>query len=365
MKSISCRLLPKKIMDTKEEKNCSDGTKGVLISGVPAKQVKVDEIQYFIDMKIEGMILGVLWIMMIGWQLDKSYTNCYGNRIRKTLYNEFSKEPTFSPALFEPYFQNYESWRDQALTLAQKCMQQDDVLIFTLDFKRYYYSVDVSEEFMKEILTGVKGKSDYNEEYLSRINDFVYCVIKRYSQIYKEHSGEEWIRRILPIGFLPSGVLANECLKKFDTAILDGWNPLYYGRYVDDILLVEKVEEGSRIAQKAQDGKLEFYEAFEYYTVNNSRWTGKENRNARAVFKKEEDECGTYCILPEFTKPLGSATKIQLQASKIKLFYFQRGQSDALITCFKNSIEKTNRNFAGCRKMTLCFRRTIIRRFLN
>ena len=70
LESISCRLLPKKIMDTKEEKNCSDGTKGVLISGVPAKQVKVDEIQYFIDMKIEGMILGVLWIMMIGWQLD-------------------------------------------------------------------------------------------------------------------------------------------------------------------------------------------------------------------------------------------------------------------------------------------------------
>ena len=68
----------------------------------------------------------------------------------------------------------------------------------------------------------------------------MYCVIKRYSQIYKEHSGEEWIRRILPIGFLPSGVLANECLKKFDTAILDGWNPLYYGRYVDDILLVER-----------------------------------------------------------------------------------------------------------------------------
>ena len=104
LKSISCRLLPKKIKDTKGKKNCSDGIKGVLISGVPAKQVKVDEIQYFIDMKIEGMILGVLWIMMIGWQLDKSYTNCYGNRIRKTLYNEFSKEPTFSPALFEPYF---------------------------------------------------------------------------------------------------------------------------------------------------------------------------------------------------------------------------------------------------------------------
>ena len=69
--------------------------------------------------------------------------------------------------------------------------------------------------------------------------------------------------------------------------ILDGWNPLYYGRYVDDILLVEKVEKGSRIAQKAQDGKLEFYEAFEYYTVNNSRWTGKET-GMRGLFSKKK-----------------------------------------------------------------------------
>ena len=343
LKSISCRVLPKKIRNTKKERQAE--TDGILISGVPAKQIRLGEAQYFIDMDLEGMILGVLWIMMIGWQLDKAYTNCYGNRIRKTLYNEFSKEPTFSPALFEPYFQNYESWRDQALTLAQKCMQQDDVLILTLDFKRYYYSVDVSEEFMKEVLAGVKGSSDYSEKYLSRINDFVYCVIKCYSEIYREHSGEKEIRNILPIGFLPSGVLANECLKKFDTAILDGWNPLYYGRYVDDILIVEKVEKGSRIAQKAQNGELGFREAFEYYTVNNARWTGEAKRNARAVFKKEVGDCGTYSVLPEFTKPLGRATKIRLQAGKIKLFYFQRGQSDALITCFKNSIEKNKSEF--------------------
>ena len=343
LKSISCRILPKKIRNTKKERQAE--TDGILISGVPAKQIRLGEAQYFIDMDLEGMILGVLWIMMIGWQLDKAYTNCYGNRIRKTLYNEFSKEPTFSPALFEPYFQNYESWRDQALTLAQRCMQQDDVLILTLDFKRYYYSVDVSEKFMKEVLAGVKGSSDYSEKYLSRINDFVYCVIKRYSEVYREYSGEKEMRNILPIGFLPSGVLANECLKKFDTAILDGWNPLYYGRYVDDILIVEKVEKGSRIAQKAQNGELGFREAFEYYTVNNARWTGEAKQNARAVFKKEEGDCGTYSVLPEFTKPLGRATKIRLQAGKIKLFYFQRGQSDALITCFKNSIEKNKSEF--------------------
>ena len=48
---------------------------------------------------------------------------------------------------------------------------------------------------------------------------------------------------------MPSNVLANECLHKFDNAILDGWNPIYYGRYVDDILIVEKVEKGSAIEE--------------------------------------------------------------------------------------------------------------------
>ena len=109
------------------------------------------------------------------------------------------------------------------------------------------------------------------------------------------------------------------------------------------------MEKGSRIAQKAQNGELGFREAFEYYTVNNARWTGEAKRNARAVFKKEEGDCGTYSVLPEFTKPLGRATKIRLQAGKIKLFYFQRGQSDALITCFKNSIEKNKSEFLELR----------------
>jgi len=42
-------------------------------------------------------------------------------------------------------------------------------------------------------------------------------------------------------------VIANWCLKPFDDALTNGWNPLYYGRYVDDILIVEKVEKNSAV----------------------------------------------------------------------------------------------------------------------
>lgn len=46
------------------------------------------------------------------------------------------------------------------------------------------------------------------------------------------------------------GGFSKRVSEKFDTAILDGWNPLYYGRYVDDILLVEKVEEEAESLKK-------------------------------------------------------------------------------------------------------------------
>lgn len=47
---------------------------------------------------------------------------------------------------------------------------------------------------------------------------------------------------ILPIGFLPSNILSNWRLNQFDRQIIDRWNPVYYGRYVDDIIIVDKVE---------------------------------------------------------------------------------------------------------------------------
>ena len=107
-------------------------------------------------MPVEGHILGVVWIMLIGWQLDKEYTNCYGNRIREKLYNELSGNVTFSPYLFEPYYQKYESWRDKALDIAQEHLKRDNVLITTLDFTRFYYSVDISHEFMESLLEKVQ-----------------------------------------------------------------------------------------------------------------------------------------------------------------------------------------------------------------
>ena len=240
LESISFFAYPKNFIDDKK-----DIIRNYILDGVNIKDV-----QYFIDMDIRGHILGVLWLMLIGYRVDKDiYEHSYGNRIRKKLYNEFSGEITYSPYLFEPYFQQYEGWRDNALDEALKHLHKgQDVVVLTMDFKRFYYSVDITKELMDELYDNVINIEDSTKE-LRDLNNFIYEVIVKYSKLIKEYDS----RRILPIGFLPSNVLANYALRNFDKAILDGWNPVYFGRYVDDVIIVDKIEKNSALFAKSQD----------------------------------------------------------------------------------------------------------------
>ena len=135
LNQINVRLLPKKVEKSSEEDTASK----VITNFVSKHAIEVEEIQYFIDTPVEAHILGILWVFLVGWKLDQELQNCYGNRIRKKLYKNSSLTPTYSPYLFEPYFENYESWRDTALEKAQEYLKQgDDVLIMSLDFKRFF-----------------------------------------------------------------------------------------------------------------------------------------------------------------------------------------------------------------------------------
>lgn len=342
--SIRCMILPKSI---KENDQCS----AVISNFNSNKSIEIEKHQAFIDMNVEGHLVGILWLFLIGWKLDEELHCCYGNRIRSKLRNEFSDEITFSPYLFEPYFEKYESWRDTALQLAETQLREnEDVLILTLDFERFYYSVDISEKLMNDILIHACTGSDINHDtLLLRINRLIFEIIAEYSkQYYKLFPNEEY-RNILPIGFLPSNVIANWCLKPFDDALTNGWNPLYYGRYVDDILIVEKVEKNSAVYKKASDSNITVDDIISYYLVKESRWQGFESTSkGKALFRRKKipkDESFEYSVLPDINKSLGERTNIKVQDSKAKIFYFKSGQSDALISCFRDNINKNKSEF--------------------
>lgn len=322
-----------------------------LIKNYSSKTLVIEENQFFIDMDIRGHILGVLWLMIIGYKVDKDiYVHSYGNRIRKNLINEFSDEPTYSPYLFEPYFQQYESWRDTAMNEAvQHLHDNQDVIVLTLDFKRFYYSVDITKTLFENIFIEVYNKSEQSDE-IKDLHQFVYMVIEKYSECCEESGG----RNILPIGFLPSNVLANYALRNFDKAILDGWNPIYFGRYVDDVIIVEKVEKTSELYMKSQNNELTAKDVIELYLLKCSSWNGLSSIGCSsdkkyALLKEEEslEKTGesNYILNKQYNPSVNDDSRIVVKDEKMKVFYFKAGESDALITCFRENISKNKSEF--------------------
>ena len=355
LESIKVISLPKKLKPEKQT---------IIINSV-SDYLDIEELQHFIDMDVRGHIFGVIWLLMIGWRLDEQiYEHSYGNRIRKNLINEMADGATYSPYLFEPYFQQYESWRDTALSYADKCLERNqDVVIITMDFRRFYYSVDLTEAAFENILE-ITGRNIEDSPLYERINKFIFEVITAYAGEFNPTDNDG--RNILPIGFLPSNILANWCLNNFDKAIIDGWNPLYYGRYVDDILIIDKVEKDSEIFRKANRQELSRSEIIRFFLEQCSRWKGfipkcenttgfslliedtKLTKKAILEAKKKKEsteDIHVYVINPIYNITINDKSNVIIHNDKVKIFYFKHGESDALLNCFRNNISKNKSEF--------------------
>jgi len=336
LSSISVMPFPKKM-------KCADPSDDTVISvGNPKEKPIISELQYFIDMDVRGHILGILWILAFGKQLDEvCFENARGNRLRTKLIWDDDDNVLDSPALFEPYFAQYSLWRDDGLTCAEDMLAKGhDAMIVTLDLKRFYYRTGISREVFNEMLdvdATTKNKA---------LHMAMFSILERYTEILRqksvEHSGIA-----LPIGFLPSTVLSNWCLSKFDKGILDFWNPSYYGRYVDDVIIVEKIEKQSEIHTLARANKLTKDKVIDYYLGYGrrnvagcfaSKYSQIKQRtafsNADETLKASDD---LYRVDTAFC--LSKESLYEFQSKKMRVIaLFADNNSTALISKFKKEI---------------------------
>jgi hypothetical protein len=368
LSSIGVLSFPKKLK--KEEK-------AIINVSNPRERSLLKEAQYFIDMDVCGHILGIIWIMKFGKKLDeKCYQNAHANRLRTAhIWEEESDEPKDTPALFEPYFGQYSLWRDGGLSCAEELLdKKHDTLILTLDLKSFYYSTGITENVFNEIINEFSDSEDKNMNSKNELlHSAIFAIIERYSNILCKEK-KELSPNVLPIGFLPSAVLANWCLLKFDKGILDFWNPAYYGRYVDDIIIVDKVEKGSEIYIKARDDKLTQENVIEYYlgdgrrkdtsrfvervnscteetlsdgdTVksHNSKETQAEEEADKAKSNEKDVEIIKYTVNKAFC--LSEQSNFEFQADKTRIFtLFAENNSTALIRKFRQEIFKNISDF--------------------
>lgn len=323
-------VLPKEVTG---EKNSEQ-----LISNIHLKTPEITKVQCFLDMDIEGFLLGILWTMLIGSKLDDKFGDyVYGNRIQRQ-FKENSKE-LLSPYLFEPYFTNYEKWRDNALDIAERTLDADqkDAVIVTADLKSFYYSVNLDNSFWNSIdekIEEIENNTNTPEGInLKPLNNAIKTIISEYSKYFKGNSS------ILPIGFEPSMVLANQYLSDLDKAIINQISPLYYGRYVDDIVLILKVEKESELDlelhKETNNAKLIQYILGKVLKDGNT--TQKIIPAKKTIFQESKIDPLTSLKISERYLPSAEA-RIYFEESKTKIFYLSHEAPRSFLKKFRKQI---------------------------
>ncbi|WP_176224790.1 RNA-directed DNA polymerase [Rhodococcus sp. 1168] len=205
----------------------------------------------------------------------------YGNRLRRDIRGAANR---LSSGSFKNYIYPYRAWRDNGLRSMKRALNDGKPIVaLTADAESFYHKLDSEFVRSSRFLSEIAQVSLTEEE--QRLNNMFVDAMKNWSALAPTGRG-------LPVGLPASGVVANLAFMELDRAIMES-DPIYYGRYVDDLLIV--LENSSNLSSTTQvwdmlitlgDGKLsrarepENFVKYETEYLQNSqiRFTNKKNR---------------------------------------------------------------------------------------
>lgn len=342
-------LLPKSFDNNILDEDC----KNIIITNRYTSEIyEFSKFNFLIDIPIELHIINVLWIVKLGYLLDSDYcyysdkntSYCYANRLE---IDEDKKCILPGNKLFKLYSSQYQKWRDDCIEATEDLLNnhKKDAIIISLDIKRYYPSVNLNYDdinralkqrcnneqfenykFLTNILKNIRN------EYIEQIKNVIIKEEKDFSEILPSESP-------IPIGMLSSNVIANWYLKDFDKQLIKQVKPIYYGRYVDDMLIVLENTGGCNKdncdkTNCVENRKLTTKNIIEKYFFNDVKKTILK----RTVKKTKNKELVEYNINIH-------KCNLKIQEEKIKLFVFDENGSKAMLLKFKDNLRKHSSEF--------------------
>lgn len=303
-------VLPKAFTNKREKSD-------VFITSISVDNEPVNKVNLFINMPFELHLLETLWTMLVGKiVLDEGVLTeaCYGNCLdNRTLYNrenEYINSINFNKNnLFKIYFYQYCRWRNNAIESVELANRNKKrTMLFSLDIKSFYYSVkwkfDELEAMFKDNENYIAIKP--LTKILERIFKKYTKTISMYREIAQIYEKREYV---LPIGMFSSMLIANIYMTSYDKRILNSQNVLYYGRYVDDILLLIDVSDQTR--------EFNYETAFEHVLVDGGN-----------ILQQRKDGYNIY-----------GYPDLEIQKEKVKIFYFDYPKAGSLIKQLKKTIK--------------------------
>jgi hypothetical protein len=175
-------------------------------------------------------VLSTLWMLEVGHLFDEKLTDCaFGNRLRRkeTGRKDINK---LSLGTFKPYLKPFRDWRDKGIDAMRTALDAGKKIVaLTADVSSFYHELKpgfmLDPAFVKDVL-----ELDLSEE-KTKLN-------RLFVQALQTWAAATPLKKGLPVGLPASAVVANVALVELDRMIERQVAPIYYGRYVDDILLV-------------------------------------------------------------------------------------------------------------------------------
>ncbi len=343
-------------------KSLEKQTSNILTNTNRYASIQLQRCNFLIDASVEIHIITVLWLMYCGKYLAKVVDeDCYAYKLALSTdeLDEEKEEVINGLKLYQPYFKGYQNWRDNAITKVQQLFEEKkDSTLLSLDIKDYYHNavVDLSQiksqlyEYKKGIRIQDNSQVERLFDLLSLIHEVYIDKISKYITVPILKKNES----ILPIGLLSSGLLGNIVLKEFDKVIKEKINPSYYGRYVDDILLVTtnfKVEETA--ISPVNKFLCKYFVERGLFGLSN---VPKEFKPRKTVDKEKyiepniksfsDREIIYHKLLAEDVKfYLKTNSSLEIQSKKVILQNFNSLESPAIINKFKKNIDKNRSEF--------------------
>lgn len=209
---------------------------GLLVEGDKPQRPKA-EFRVMAQCSLDFHVLSTLWMLEVGHLFDATLTPCaYGNRLRRT--QDGKDINALSLGSFQPYLKPFRDWRDNGIAAMRTALEADKKIVaLTADISSFYHELNPGFMLAPAFVDDVMGlELSPTQAKLHRL----------FIQALRAWAVATPLKKGLPVGLPASAVVANVALAELDRIVEQQLAPLYYGRNVDDILLVMENGAGFR-----------------------------------------------------------------------------------------------------------------------
>lgn len=242
LEKIRLVFMPKQVNPIKSKGT----TDKLVITNIPPERVSIDRLLIMTDIPVELLIIDVAWVLLFGCKLDGCLSkNSWGNRLDLVAGGGKVRDGN---ALFKKYYTQYRQWWQKGVDAANtKLKDGKDISIINFDIENYYHSIDFSFDYFLSDYDKIWPKDRIKEDKLTSVIQSIYSKYWELTHASDEEAfcGRNEGKHPLPLGLMSARILANWYLSPLDNHIVEKYKPLYYGRYVDDCMLVVETKSTS------------------------------------------------------------------------------------------------------------------------